>query len=80
MKYSILIIQDVDSELVYCQDVNEDDKKIELNNSTTVLITKLNIKKEDELCMKAMTVPNPVSIVNDPNIFIRDSGAFTHST
>ena len=30
--------------------------------------------------MKAMTIPNTVSMLNDPNIFIGDSGASTHST
>ena len=30
--------------------------------------------------MKTMTVPNTVSMLNNPNIFIGDSGASIHST
>ena len=30
--------------------------------------------------MKVMTVPNTVNILNNPNIFIGDSGASNHST
>ena len=71
---------DTDSEEVDCQDVNENDKKTEIYHYITVLVTKLNIKNEEELCMKVMTVPNRVSMLNNPNIFIGDSGAFTHST
>ena len=30
--------------------------------------------------MKTVTAPNTVSMLNDPNIFIGDFGASTHST
>jgi len=69
-----------DNEEVECQDINEDDIKVKLDKSTTVLVTKLNIKNEEELCMKAITVPNTVSMLNNPTIFIGDSGIYTHST
>ena len=38
------------------------------------------IEIEKEVCMKAMTVPNTVHILNDPNIFIGNSGAPNYST
>ena len=57
-----------------------DDKKEIIDQSAAVLVTQLNNKNPEELCMKVMTVPNRVSMLNNPNIFIRDSGAFTHST
>ena len=69
-----------DNEEVECQDINEDDIKVKLDKSTTVLVTKLNIKNEEELCMKAITVPNTVSMLNNPTIFIGDSDIYTHST
>ena len=69
-----------DNEEVDCQDVNMDDKKEIIDQSAAVLVTKLSNKNPEELCMKAMTVPNTVSLLNNPSIFIGDSGASTHST
>ena len=69
-----------ENEEVDRQVVNMDDKKEIIDQSATVLVTKLNNKNPEELCMKAMTVPNTFSMINNPNIFIGDSGASTHST
>ena len=57
-----------------------DDKKEIIDQSTVVLVTKLNNKNPEELWMKAMIVPNTVSMLNNQNICIGDSGASTHST
>ena len=70
----------INNKEVDSQDINEDDKKEILDQSTTVLVTKLNNKNQEEMRMNAMTVPNTVSMLNNPDIFIGDLGTSTHST
>ena len=68
------------NEEVDCQVVNMDDKKEIIDQSAAVLVTQLNNKNPEELCMNVMTVPNTVSMLNNRNIFIGDSGGSTHRT
>ena len=64
LEYEVEDLFCTNNEEVDCQD----DKKENFKESDTVLVTKV------------VTVPNTVSMLNNSNIFIGDSGATTHST
>ena len=63
-----------DNEEVDCQNVNVNDNKEILDQSATVLVTKSINKSQEELCMKAMTVPNTVSMLNKSKFLLAIRG------